>query len=168
MFAKKMTLLWIFLHKPIHWLEIWGWHAVDWLIFPSIHGWSFLKIRVSVGHFLWTSGATSPSFSSFKSNFWLVKSTLLHFVRTKSTMNQPWFSWWNHPILPVKSSCLVPPLLKKQRRVTANPWAGSLGEAPSIIFIDELDAIGQKRSGGGELSGVERFCAGFFCFETHG
>eukprot|EP00438_Fugacium_kawagutii_P034832 Skav207653 [mRNA] locus=scaffold382:81035:89464:+ [translate_table: standard] len=27
-------------------------------------------------------------------------------------------------------------------------------KAPSIIFIDELDAIGQKRSGGGELSGV--------------
>merc|ERR1711879_845272 len=30
-----------------------------------------------------------------------------------------------------------------------------MGEkAPAIIFIDELDAIGQKRSGGGELSGV--------------
>lgn len=27
-------------------------------------------------------------------------------------------------------------------------------QAPAIIFIDELDAIGQKRSGGGELSGV--------------
>jgi len=27
-------------------------------------------------------------------------------------------------------------------------------KAPAIIFIDELDAIGQKRSGGGELSGV--------------
>merc|ERR1719224_307859 len=27
-------------------------------------------------------------------------------------------------------------------------------KAPTIIFIDELDAIGQKRSGGGELSGV--------------
>lgn len=27
-------------------------------------------------------------------------------------------------------------------------------KAPSIIFIDELDAIGMKRSGGGELSGV--------------
>ena len=26
-------------------------------------------------------------------------------------------------------------------------------QAPAIIFIDELDAIGQKRSGGGELSG---------------
>ena len=29
-----------------------------------------------------------------------------------------------------------------------------LRKAPAIIFIDELDAIGQKRSGGGELSGV--------------
>lgn len=28
-------------------------------------------------------------------------------------------------------------------------------EAPAIIFIDELDAIGQKRSGGGELSGSD-------------
>ena len=27
-------------------------------------------------------------------------------------------------------------------------------KAPTIIFIDELDAIGMKRSGGGELSGV--------------
>merc|ERR1712136_476234 len=27
-------------------------------------------------------------------------------------------------------------------------------KAPAIIFIDELDAIGMKRSGGGELSGV--------------
>jgi len=27
-------------------------------------------------------------------------------------------------------------------------------KAPAIIFIDELDAIGQRRSGGGELSGV--------------
>jgi len=27
-------------------------------------------------------------------------------------------------------------------------------KSPAIVFIDELDAIGQKRSGGGELSGV--------------
>ena len=34
-------------------------------------------------------------------------------------------------------------------------------QAPAIIFIDELDAIGQKRSGGGELSGgqmLQRSC----------
>ena len=27
-------------------------------------------------------------------------------------------------------------------------------KAPTIIFIDEIDAVGMKRSGGGELSGV--------------
>lgn len=42
---------------------------------------------------------------------------------------------------------------------TVDPWitwglTPVLVEAPSIIFIDELDAIGQKRSGGGELSGA--------------
>ena len=35
---------------------------------------------------------------------------------------------------------------------TVQSWP--LRKAPAIIFIDELDAIGQKRSGGGELSGV--------------
>jgi len=39
-------------------------------------------------------------------------------------------------------------------KIVRDAFALAKEKSPAIIFIDELDAIGQKRSGSGELSGV--------------
>merc|ERR1740117_2900669 len=60
----------------------------------------------------------------------------------------------NATFLKLAGPQLVQMFIGDGAKIIRDAFALAREKAPAIIFIDELDAIGQKRSGGGELSGV--------------
>jgi len=60
----------------------------------------------------------------------------------------------NATFLKLAGPQLVQMFIGDGAKIVRDAFALGREKSPAIIFIDELDAIGMKRSGGGELSGV--------------
>jgi 26S proteasome regulatory subunit T5 len=60
----------------------------------------------------------------------------------------------NATFLKLAGSQLVQMFIGDGARMVRDAFALAKAKSPAIIFIDEIDAVGLKRSGGGELSGV--------------
>ena len=156
-----MTLPSIFLHKPNHWLKHLRMASVYTTTSHKIQAadtdlpigswWSFIAwdpsfSRTFLVHLVQLPSFSGPNVISGCSNqhFFMVQKNFQPEINIFSRWLNQHFSgsfhgWYTSPFFQIKNSLR---------------WPGqTFSQAPSIIFIDELDAIGQKRSGGGELSG---------------